>query len=68
MISILYVDDDEAFCNLSKLFLEKTEDFSVTTVRSGREAVQIALSDRYDVIISDYHMPGMDGIELLKIV
>lgn len=65
MISVLYVDDDETFCRFVATYLEKYEDFMVTTVRSGREAVDMVLSGKYDIVVSDYHMPGMNGIDLL---
>ncbi|MDD1723664.1 MAG: PAS domain S-box protein [Methanospirillum sp.] len=65
MISVLYVDDDETFCRFVATYFGKSEDFRVTTVRSGREAVDMALSGEYDIVVSDYHMPGMNGIDLL---
>jgi len=66
MISVLYVDDDEAFCRLSKIYLKKMGEFEVTTVGSACEAIDMVLSGRYDIVISDYQMPGMNGIEFLK--
>lgn len=66
MISVLYVDDDETFCRFFTVALEKMTDFQVTTVRSGNEAIEMILSGGYDIVVSDYHMPGMNGIDLLK--
>lgn len=66
MISVLYVDDDETFCRFFTIALEKMTDFQVTTVRSGNEAIEMILSGSFDIVVSDYHMPGMNGIELLK--
>lgn len=66
MISVLYVDDDETFCRFFTIALEKMGGFTVTTVRSGHEAVDMILSGQYDIVVSDYHMPGMNGIDLLK--
>ena len=66
MYSILYVDDDEVLLKLNKIFLEKSGNFTVEVVSSGPAALERIRACRYDAILSDYQMPEMDGIELLK--
>ena len=66
MNHILYVDDETGLLEIGKLFLEQTGLFSVDTVDSAQEALRVMAEKRYDAVISDYQMPGMNGIELLK--
>jgi len=66
MKKLLIVDDE---LNMQKVLgiLFRREDYEVTTVSNGREAVEIL--DKgiiFDLILSDIKMPIMDGIELLK--
>ncbi|MBP1929959.1 PAS domain S-box-containing protein [Methanolinea mesophila] len=66
MISVLFVDDDPALCDLGKLYLEKNENFRVYTAESARSAIKKMRSASYDAIVSDYQMPECSGIDLLK--
>ena len=66
MIALLYVDDEQDLLNLGKLFLEREGEFSVTTTTSPGEVLRLLEEKAFDAVISDYQMPGMDGIELLK--
>jgi len=66
MFTLLYVDDEPDLLDLCKLFLEREREFSVLTVTSAREALEILEEGAVDAIISDYQMPVMDGIEFLK--
>ncbi|HUW85372.1 MAG TPA: PAS domain S-box protein, partial [Methanoregula sp.] len=68
MFSVLYVDDEPMLLELAKIFLETTGDFRVDTVTSAPAALDIMSTSSYDCIISDYQMPGMDGIIFLKTV
>ena len=68
MISVLYVDDEPVLLEIGRLFLEKSGQFRVDTVTSAREALQKLKSMSYDAIVSDYQMPEMDGIALLKAI
>lgn len=68
MYNVLYVDDEPALLEIGKLFLERSHQFHVDTVSSAHEALQILKSTSYDAIVSDYQMPGMDGIALLKAI
>jgi PAS domain S-box-containing protein len=66
MDSVLFVDDEEILLELDKIYIEKTEEFSVDTAKSAFEALKKITEKSYDAIISDYDMPEMDGIGFLK--
>lgn len=65
MYSVLYVDDEPPLLDLCRTYLEKDPDFSVDTAGSAAEALEKIRAAPCDVIISDYQMPGMDGIAFL---
>ncbi len=66
---VLYVDDDEAFLELTKAFLSKElPDAELTTVTDPEAALDRVESEPYDCVVSDYEMPGLDGLELLEAV
>ncbi len=65
-ISVLYVDDEPALLEIGKLFLERTKEFSVNTELSAPAALERLKSNNFQAIVSDYQMPGMDGIAFLK--
>jgi CheY-like chemotaxis protein len=67
-MKILLVDDDPLFLELSKTFLEVFHNIASDTVNSAREALQRLEKDSYDVVVSDYDMPFMDGITFLKTI
>jgi signal transduction histidine kinase len=66
MISVLLVDDEPDLLEVAKLHLEKTGSFSVDTCQSAPRALSVIAKKRYDAIIADYHMPVMNGLDLLK--
>jgi len=67
LINILFVDDDVDVLKQSEIMLSKQDDeFDIETAVSGEEALDLLSKDDFDIIISDYKMPSMDGIELLK--
>ncbi|MFA5254718.1 MAG: PAS domain S-box protein, partial [Methanoregula sp.] len=68
MYSILYVDDEPTLLEIGKLFLEQFGDFQVAVMASAQEALDSPALGTYDAIVSDYQMPGMNGIEFLKAV
>jgi len=68
MISILYVDDEPVLLDLCRTFLERTGEFRVDILESATGVSRRLEEKPYDAIISDYQMPDMDGITLLKTV
>jgi CheY-like chemotaxis protein len=67
-MKVLIVDDDLLFLEISKTFLEIFHNIPSDTVDSAREALKLLEKDSYDVIVSDYDMPVMNGITFLKAI
>ena len=65
-IAVLYVDDEPALLELTTLFLGRAGDLAIDTALSARLALEKLRLNSYDVIVADYLMPEMDGIEFLK--
>ena len=68
MISVLYIDDERSLLEVGKNFLERSGTLTVFTAESASEALALVKEHHIDAIISDYQMPTMDGIDLLKAV
>ncbi|TMQ71526.1 MAG: sigma-54-dependent Fis family transcriptional regulator [Candidatus Eisenbacteria bacterium] len=62
---ILVVDDEQSMTQFLGIVLRK-EGYSVTTVNNGKDALERARAEDFDVVITDIKMPGMDGIQLLQ--
>ncbi len=68
-VKILLVDDDPAYLEVLKFFLERDGVFVADTVVSAREALDIlAKGGEHEAVVSDFQMPDIDGLEFLKIL
>jgi len=64
---ILVVDDEENVCrNVQKIL--SNEDYDVSYALSADEALEQMAKESYSLLISDIIMPGMNGLEFLKLV
>ncbi len=63
MKKILLVEDEKNVASFVKKGLEE-EDFSVTVADDGAAGWNLAKSERYDLVILDRMLPGMDGMEI----
>lgn len=61
---ILIVDDSVAFLQMLRTLLEKHKQFTICgEARNGREAVEKSQECQPDLVVLDFSMPGMDGLE-----
>src|SRR6478752_314416 len=63
--TILVADDESHILNVVSLKL-RNAGFRVLTARDGQEALELAQQERPDLIITDYHMPQLSGLELCQ--
>lgn len=62
---ILYVEDDAGLARLVQRSLER-EGYAVDLERDGDEGLRRIESKQYDVVLLDYQLPGMDGLEIIR--
>ncbi|NEU58308.1 response regulator [Halorussus sp. MSC15.2] len=65
---VLHVEDNDFFAKVTSGILADEYDIDVFTVESAEAALERLETNRFDCIVSDYDMPGMDGLELLDAV
>jgi DNA-binding response OmpR family regulator len=64
---ILVVDDDEKTAELIRLYLEKDR-YRVLVAHDGREALELARVKRPDLVVLDLMLPGLDGLDLCRVL
>jgi PAS domain S-box-containing protein len=68
-VNVLHVDDEADFVELAADMLEREDDqFNVETVTSASEGITQLRNTDYDCVVSDYDMPGKNGIDFLDAV
>jgi CheY-like chemotaxis protein len=63
---ILIIDDEVDICDFSKKILERTGKFQATVTQDSLEGINIARSDKPDLILLDINMPQLDGGEVAQ--
>jgi two-component system, OmpR family, copper resistance phosphate regulon response regulator CusR len=62
---VLIVEDEKGILNFLKDGL-KEENFAVDTAQDGNTGLEMALTNEYDVILLDWMIPGISGIEVCR--
>lgn len=63
---ILVVEDESGISNFLKQGLEE-ESFAVDVADNGKEGLNLALSGNYDLLLLDWMLPGISGIEITRL-
>ncbi len=66
IIPVLFVDDNREIANIFQFYLEETGHFTVHVCLDGQDALEYLDEHDIQAIISDYDMPQMDGLTLLR--
>jgi len=61
---ILVVDDEVDMLMLLRMLIEDNTEFGVETTNNPSEALKLFSQQNFDLVITDFKMPGMDGLEL----
>jgi PAS domain S-box-containing protein len=68
-VRVLHVDDEPGFAELAGEFLEREDDrIEVLTATDADAGLDVLAGERVDCVVSDYDMPGRNGIEFLEAV
>ncbi len=67
MKKILVVDDNEMLCRLACEIL-CTEGYRAVPASNAAEALRALEEEEFDLLVTDYQMPGMSGLELARAV
>jgi two-component system chemotaxis response regulator CheY len=67
-LKVLVVDDQESVRKMTSLILEQIGIRQIHEAENGKKAMEIASLQPIDLILSDYYMDGMDGLDLLRAV
>jgi len=62
---VLVVDDDDLTLDILRTILD-LEEFDVVTARDGEEALGFLAADRFDIVVLDVMMPGLDGFAVCR--
>jgi two-component system chemotaxis response regulator CheY len=67
-MKMLIVDDSKAMRMLVRRALRQAQigEHTVEEAASGEEALTKLRGDRYDLVLADWNMPGMNGLDVLK--
>ena len=65
--NIMIIDDEKIVGDMAKMSLEH-EGYHVETFLNGEAALARLKEERFDVVVTDFKMRGLDGMEVLKIV
>ncbi|MDD1772911.1 MAG: PAS domain S-box protein [Methanomassiliicoccales archaeon] len=65
-LNILIVDDEPGILEVSKEYLESQYGMRVIALQKSIDVMQVLSEESFDAIVSDYQMPIMDGLSLLK--
>jgi CheY-like chemotaxis protein len=66
--TLLYVEDNPANLKLVEQLIARRPDMRLLSARDGSLGIQLARANRPDVILMDINLPGISGIEALKIL
>jgi len=64
-MDMLLIDDDEWIRDSLSIYFD-SEDCRLVTCDSAEDGLQLLGSQQFDIVIADYRLPGMDGIEFFK--
>ena len=67
-IRVLHVDDDEFYTTVASDVLETEADMTVCRESNATDGLARLDEDHVDCVVSDYEMPGMNGLELLDVL
>ncbi|MFW9993264.1 MAG: response regulator [Candidatus Odinarchaeota archaeon] len=69
-IAVLYVDDEKMLLDLTKTYLEEISNYNlqVDVLTDPSQVFDRMKQKNYDIIVSDYQMPELDGLQLLELL
>lgn len=65
---VLIVDDSAPDAAMMTRYLESIDDIAITSASDTRRAQELLRNERFDVILLDYRMPGLTGLNLLEVI